>query len=215
MRLAAICLAGFALVVSVLGLGSEMGTYLRAQQGANSFYTSGDPGLSSPPRSVEGQYAALLTCDRALLTGGRRFMPPERRELVASQCLALADSVLAQAPSLSVAHLVRALAANELGNSPIALEALLAAEATGGDLTWMTERRFIATLPHLEALSPDQQARFARDIQRLAQSWTGVRMLARQYDRRPELRDTIITTVDTLPEDIQRRFLSAVRRASS
>ena len=96
MRLLIACLAGLVLLAAGLVLGGEMGAFQRAQEDSLSFYTEPDSELAVPPRSVEGQYLALLTCDDALRTRSRRFMPPERRALVAEQCLELGSAILAR-----------------------------------------------------------------------------------------------------------------------
>ena len=214
MRLTAICLSVLALLASGIFVAPEFNTYLRSQVDPLSFYTEPDAKLATPPLSVEGQYAALLTCESALQARSRRFMPPERREIVASQCRNLAQTILAKAPSLSAAHLVQALASRELGDEGEILQAIKRSEQTGGDLIWMAERRFGLTLPYWESLAQDHQAVFERDIARLAQSNLGRSILARQYDGSPELRPVLIATVETLPDTTQRQFLSAVRRAS-
>ena len=214
MRFIASCLSVMALLVSVIFVAPEFYTYLRGQSNALSFYTEPDSALASPPLSLEGQYTALLTCEAALQTRSRRFMPPERREIVASQCQDLAQTILSRAPSLSAAHLVQALGLRELGDDAGVLQAVQRSEQTGGDLIWMAERRFTLTLPYWESLTQDLQAVFARDIARLAQSNLGRSILARQYDRNPELRPVLIAAVETLPDTTQRQFLSAVRRVS-
>ena len=214
MRFIAICLSVLALLVSAILIAPEFNAYLRGQADALSFYTEPDSALATPPLSLEGQYTALLTCEAALQTRSRRFMPPERREIVASQCRNLAQTILSKAPSLSAGYLVQALALRELGDDAGVLHAVQRSEQTGGDLIWMAERRFDLTLPHWESLSQNLQVVFERDIARLAQSNLGRSILARQYDRSPELRPVLIATVETLPDTTQRQFLSAVRRAS-
>lgn len=229
MRAIAAGLAGLALLASILSIGDEMGTYLRSQKDVLSFYVDPDSQLAQPPRSLEGQYTALLTCDALLLSVERHLMPAERRVGVARDCQTLAEDILDTAPSLSAAHLIKALALNEQGAAAGtgtetgpetgpetgALPSILASEATGGDLVWMAERRFLATLPHFESLPEANRAALSRDIARLAQTNSGARILARQYQRNPALHEAIISTIDTLDAAVQQRFLSAVRRASS
>lgn len=214
MRSTAIYLSILVLLASWIFIGSEFTTYLRSKADPLSFYTEPDPGLATPPLSVEGQYTALLTCESALQRRSRRFMPTERRKIVASQCRNLAQTVLSKAPSLSAAYLVHALASRELGDDAEVLQAIKRSEQSGGDLIWKAERRVSLILSYHGSLTQDLEDIFKRDIARLVQSDLGRTILARNYERIPELRPFLISTVETLPDTTQRQFLSAVRQVN-
>ncbi|MEM7295890.1 MAG: hypothetical protein AAF330_04565 [Pseudomonadota bacterium] len=163
----------------------------------------------APPRplSVEGHYAILSACDRALADPIADVMPLERRVLVARACAAAARRTLAQSPNFALAHLVRASASTVEGDDAATTAALLRAEAGAPGLTWMAARRFdlARQLAHPDA------ALLAREIKRLAQSdLDDARKLSRRYLATPSERVRVLAVVSELHVDAQAQFLSAV-----
>jgi hypothetical protein len=192
-----------------------MAAYYRAQLPSTALFSIAGHGLEVPPNSMEGIYYSLETCDGALSGITIVLMPPEARHRVAQQCLILAQTLLAEAPSLSFAHLVVAQAAAVLDQFETLQIALVSSEATSGELVWMAQRRTSLALPKLDRLSHTAQASLFRDIARLAQSSVGRPALADIYLRNPDWRAQIVEVIEGLDEETQQRFVSIVRRQDS
>lgn len=170
----------------------------------------------APPASIEGHYLTLEACDQVMASVQMGLAPRSNREVIATRCLLVSDAILAQSPSVSFAHMVRAQALFTLQDTSAALAALRAAEQTGGALTWMASRRFEMFLPRFATADLDTREMAARDIARLMEGdEASVRRVARGYARSDdeEFRQFVVDAVDELSEDAQRRFVSAVRRA--
>lgn len=202
---------------SLLFILPEFRVFLRAQQSPLDHFIFPDDRLSSAPWSVEGVYLALQTCDAALTSGNAQFMPQEARSALAERCLDLVQDVLDEAPSVSAAHMVAAVSHLELRHWDAAILAALASELTGGDITWMAERRLqvhAIVLGEEEArlLHTDVRDAFEREVVRLAQNQTGVQQLSQVYRQHADLRDVIVDVIETLPEAQQGQFVATIRR---
>lgn len=197
---------------AVQRIKGEMGTYYRAQSPSVALFSVTGHGMEVPPHSVEGVYYALESCDTAMNGITISLVAREARARMAAQCLTFAQGLLAEAPSLSFAHLVTAQAANLLGRSALLETSLISSEATGGGLVWMAQRRTNLAFPNWDDLSPSAQAALTRDIARMAQSSVGRPALADIYLRNPDRRDLIAATIEDLDEQTQQRFVSMVRQ---
>ncbi|MEM6638050.1 MAG: hypothetical protein AAF667_19420 [Pseudomonadota bacterium] len=139
-------------------------------------------------------------------------MPRQRRETVWNKCLATADTVLEYAPDLAAAHLVRAQALVRLGNAPAGIEALISATRVAPELTWIALRRLDIGLLVDGRTSADAIALLTEDIGRLLKSEDGAIGLARRYRGNPDARAFVVETVEALPNESRRAFVSALQR---
>lgn len=169
------------------------------------------------PSSVEGHYLLLQSCDQSMASISVSLAAQSDRERIAKSCADLTNSILRDGPSLSLAYLVRAQALFILDRNIAGFEALLASEQTGGAISWMATRRFDLAMARFEEAGQTFRTMMARDLARVMMSrGAGVSRVARLYDKSNSeaLRQFIIETIETLPNERQHRFVTAVRQAS-
>lgn len=161
------------------------------------------------PRTVESRYRLLARCDAVMSDGFQTLQPPETRAAVGAACQSVADHILRDAPSLSLAHLVRAQALAEQGQDP--QDSLLAAHKTGGALLWMAARRLRLALD-IEARAAVSEM-IAADITRLAEADLGRDFLAAIYLRADAGRRAAMNAAfATLSPDTQAQIVAQIRR---
>lgn len=128
-------------------LGLALLGFARAEWGQGRILAASDIALRLAPapltrakgQSLEAVYARLVRCLDLQAAAARGLYGAEARAPLALICARMADEVLADAPSLSLAHLLRAQAQAQMGQDP--LPALRDARATGGVLVWMAAHR--------------------------------------------------------------------------
>lgn len=207
------------LIVVALLLGST-GIYLAAREIAPfdfSFAPSGEIlsrlAQESPPvsLSIAGVNVSLQTCERAMSGLGFRLSPNQTIGAVAANCAQAARKATEAMPSLSYGHYIEAMALFVLGRSDEAGAALTRSQLVGANEQWIAERRVSLAESHYEVLEADVQAAHLTDLALLAQSQHGIRSIAARYVSDPDFRGRVTGVVETLPEDIQARFVSVVQ----
>jgi hypothetical protein len=164
--------------------------------------------------STASEMLVLNNCHEALGSIFAYTQPAARRHLVATNCLAIADAILARAPAHSFAWYVSALAAVELDDPEGFSFRLGRSQQTGPSEQWIAERRVDIAEDRLAALTPDVREGHDRDLVLLALSRRGVDSIARRYVRQPDFRDRITALVEQLDPEAQRRFLAYVQGAA-
>ena len=206
--------AAGAALLAMLSIASEFSARKAFVQGALGPYRGTAEDLAQPAASVEGVYERFAACDAALTELITLLQPQDKRAQVAMACLSLADKVLHSAPTLSFAHLIKAVSLRETGQNAQARAALLMSEMTGGGNVQYAQRRAAVWVADLSVLNAEEVAALQRDMLLLSVAPAGMAWLAGQYTQDPALRPAITNAINTLPEGQQAAFLAAVRRLS-
>ena len=201
-------------LLALLSIAPEFSARKAFIQGALGPYRGDAAELAQPVASVEGIYERFAACDAALTELITLLQPKDKRAQVAEACLSLANNVLHSAPTLSFAHLIKAVSLRETGQNAQARAALLLSEKTGGGNVQYAQRRAAVWVGELSALSAEEFAALQRDMRLLSVAPAGMAWLAGQYTQDPALRPAITNAINSLPEGQQASFLAAVRRLS-
>lgn len=210
---------GLVLIVAALILGSS-GAYLLAREIAPFDFSfaprseiferlAAEP--APVPPSIFGTNVALEICDETMNRLSFQLAPTARQNAVANSCLETTSQALSETPSLSYAHFVASRAHFALGDQGAALAALERSQSLGPNEQWIAERRVALAEVHYGALGDYAQAGHLADLGLLAQSRRGIRSIAARYVANPDFRERVTGVVETLPVDVQRRFVSIVR----
>lgn len=210
---------GLVLIVTALILGSS-GAYLVAREMAPFEFSFAPRSeiferlVSTPapvPPSIFGANVALEICDETMSRLSFQLAPTARRTAVANSCLTSAQQALSGAPSLSYGHFVAAIAHFALDDTDAALLALERSQSLGPNEQWIAERRVSLAERHYDDLQNYARTGHLADLALLAQSRRGIRTIAARYVANPDFRERVTAVVETLPVEIQRRFVSIVR----
>lgn len=210
---------GIVLIAVALSLGST-GAYLTARELAPfefSFAPShevlarlADRGPPVPP-SILGANVSLEICEDAMGGLGFRLSPSERINAIAAHCAQAAREVTGAMPSLSYGHYVEAMALFALGEGAAASGALALSQSVGANEQWIAERRVALAETHYDALGEYAREGHRADLALLAQSRRGIGSIAARYVSNPQFRERVTEVVETLPVEVQRRFVTTVR----
>lgn len=130
---------------------------------------------------------------------------------MANSCLETAERALVETPSLSYGQLVASIAHFALNNPGAARLTLERSQSLGPNEQWIAERRVALAEVHYDDLGAYARAGHLADLGLLAQSRRGIRSIAARYVANPAFRERVTDVVETLPIEIQRRFVSIVR----
>lgn len=210
---------GLLLAVSALILGS-WGAYLAAREIAPFDFSFAprseilDRLALEPapvPPSTFGTNVALEICDEAMTRLLFHLAPSARKSAVANSCLETAETSVSQMPSHSYGYYVEALARFALGETEAAIRALERSQAVGPNEQWLAERRVALAETHYGELDSYEEEGHHADLALLAQSRRGIRSIAARYVANPGFRERVTAVVETLPNEIQQRFVNLVR----
>jgi hypothetical protein len=210
---------GLTLIVFTLILGSS-GAYLVAREIAPFNFSfvprseiferlTNEP-VPVPP-STFGTNVALEICDQTMTRLSFYLAPTARMSAVANSCIETARTSISQMPSHSYGYYIEALARFALGEADMAVAALERSQAVGPNEQWLAERRVGVAETHYAALEAYAGTGHLADLALLAQSRRGIRSIAARYVANPEFRERVTAVVETLPDDIQQRFVAVVR----
>jgi hypothetical protein len=156
----------------------------------------------------------LASCHYGLTSELALVRPAEEIERFAVACRNYSQAVAASMPTNSYAWLVLANASRALGDMPSMNRSLELSQLSGPNEQWLAERRVVLAEDNFDELSDAAKTGNARDLAMLATSYRGVKTIAKRYVTDEAFRNRITTIVSGLPADIQRRFLSSVKRAA-
>lgn len=210
---------GLILIVSALILGSS-GGYLAAREFAPFAFSFAPRSeiferlMLEPapvPPSTFGTNVALEICDETMTRLSFYLAPTARMSAVAHSCIETAGTAVSQMPSHSYGYYIGALAHYALGEVETAVAALERSQAVGPNEQWLAERRVALAELHYATLGTYAGAGHLADLALLAQSRRGIRSIAARYIASPAFRERVTAIVETLPEEIQQRFVTVVR----
>lgn len=167
-------------------------------------------GLSSHSSKI-----ALVDCNRALASFHGRIQPAERRKIVFEHCRDYAKKVLDRNPSDGLAWYVTAEASAGLEDYDGFNEALYMSHAVTAHEAWIADVRVRLSLEQLDRLSPAVRENVSADIATLTLSEDGAMRLSRIYTAGETQKDFIVTVVEALEPDQQRRFVRNLRKLRS
>ena len=90
-------------------------------------------------------------------------------------------------------------------------EHLHTSQATGKASQWVAEQRVALAEYYREHLDERVLAGNDADLEMLVRSQRGIGSIATRYVNDPAFRERITAIVETMPEDIQRRFIGVLR----
>ncbi len=163
--------------------------------------------------SVETHYAVLIACDQSLMSVSALLMPQTLRTSLQNDCLSAADKTLRQAPSMSLAHLLRAEILSQRQEKPeIIMAALQRSENLGGELTWMAARRIDLALRLVDNLDVVLDDLLKKELSRMLRAGhqDALRLAKRYRSASAQNRNLLRTIVEDLPDGEKKRFLSAI-----
>lgn len=164
-----------------------------------------------PAFSLRGQRAQLEACDRALRGPFAALQTADRRARLAWRCADLAGAILARAPTLGLAHLVRAEAALVRADPAGFSQALTLAQRTAPAEGWLAQRRLDLALPVWADLSAKAQGAVGADAALLIAAPRYRGAMAQRWHAEPQIRPVLVSAAKTLPPGAQRAFLHAVK----
>lgn len=166
-----------------------------------------------PARSLRGQRAQLEACDRALRGPFAALQTDDRRARLARRCADLAGAILARAPTLGLAHLVRAEAALARADPSGFSQAITLARRTAPAEGWLAARRLDLALPVWADLSEMARRAVGADAALLIAAPRYRGAMAQRWHTDPPIRRVLALAAGTLPPGAQRAFLHAVKGA--
>ena len=213
----------FALLAMALG-GLSLGALtLRAEAGATAlgagstrlpqFLAMMEQDLPLP-LSVQGRRVLLENCEMALQATSPlalRFATDAQQAMVGPFCRALSEEVVAAAPTDAYAWLVLAMSQIRSGETDEASRSIVWSGLTGRNESWIAQQRFDLVQDHYAEISPAARAVGDADTVLLVPSSRGA-VVARRYVLDEAFRQRAEQLIEAQPEDVQRRFVSLIRR---
>ncbi len=168
-------------------------------------------GLLPNPLSFAGQRQSLIDCmEMADGTYGQLQFPDAKREMSAT-CEAFAEQMMRSHPHFGFGALVLARMAAIDADWP-RFNAMLRLSQTGASTEqWVSVERLKLYTVEQSHLEPQTLVSRKADIDLLLASPVGIKSIARLYIGNEDLRTLIADQAETLPEDVQARFLATLR----
>lgn len=193
----------------------ELGVFSTGSSGAADRYASLAQGIYHDAPSLLGKRMVLDACVEAIGGAYGREQDSDSQSRVLEHCRAEADTIAAEAPSLTYAHAVGALAAARLGDFDGFNTRMLQAQITGPTEQAQAEWRAAVVETYLAEASPDVLRRHEADLRLLVASDRGIASISQRYVGQPDFRERITAIVETMPPAAQARFVSRVRAAAA
>lgn len=214
-HLALAALSAIVLVLGAYAVQQETAGFLRggdtSVKRVAAALDAGDPiGLSTL-----SQQATLLDCNTVLRWPNAlemRYQPDDARASMVAHCLTVSDAIASTAPTTSLAWLVGARAALQMGDTSGFNHRLLRSQLTSPTEQWLAEQRVELSEDNLSLLDEHTRTSHERDLAMLVSSLSGIYALTKRYLDDPAFRERIAAIVETLPEASQRRFISVLQR---
>jgi hypothetical protein len=208
-----------ALALALVGAGIaaavvEIGPYFVAGYDSRDKAAALESGVLRPGLSFDSEELVLEDCAVAMRSLLLRASPTERRRQVLSNCLAIADGIVAGAPGMAHAWLVGARAAAELGDDAGLASRLATGRERSPNEGWLAQARVALAEDNIARLQPSDLAGHRNDIAVLIAGNRFADAVIARYLREPGFRDRVRAALETLPTKVQRRFLDRLRAAS-
>jgi hypothetical protein len=216
---AALALIGAALAVTgAWAMREESAAYLAGGPSSIARAAAWTTQPVPPGLSIFTQKLTMLDCDNALSAMGSlemRYLDAQRSAAIGPACLALADELVADAPTFSYAWYVGARASTLAGDWTGFNDRLLRSQLSGPNEQWIAERRAALAEDNLARLSDLARSAHDDDLRMLVRSDRGIATIATRYVSDAAFRDRITAIVETMTPPDQQRFIGSVRNALS
>lgn len=169
------------------------------------------PPVDGKALSVRSIYSRMSRCANSQTSLRVLVYPTAIRRDLADDCLRLARAVLADSPTLAVAHYAVAVSLFQSGAVGGFQKALDRAWITAPNEGWLAARRMDLALSARAALSAENKAHLASDISLLLVADGTAGYIAETYLRTSAARDLILQVVERQTPALKRRFVDSVK----
>lgn len=155
----------------------------------------------------------LMDCLFALQRQGSlevRFISEAFRSSLPARCSAMALDAVQRMPTYSYAWFVLAYTEAITQDWAAMNQHLQLSQGTGPASQWVAEQRVALAESHRDHLDEASLAGNDADLAMLVLSQRGIRSIASRYVDDPSFRERITLIVETMPDEIQRRFLTSL-----
>ena len=207
----------FALILSALASTffiAEYSAFWLSRQSHDEQFERLSFGRVQVGQSEQSQIALMRTCDDSQMSPFGRVQSIRSRRSLAQNCLSLAQDLLSEAPTLSLAHYVVALSQRQLGDWNAFNTALGLSQRTGSAEGWIAQRRFHLAASARDHLDRIGNAAIEQDAALLMTSPVGIDIVVNEFVHNEAVREVLLDAAEMLPGHYQRRFLSRLRVAS-
>ena len=170
--------------------------------------------LTIPGLSLHTRQQALMDCAYTVQRLGSlemRYQTDAFRSDLPDRCHKLALAAVSTMPTYSYGWLVAAMSAAASADWADVNDHLYRSQLTGRESQWIAEMRVTLAESHRAQLDERTRIGNDRDLQLLVRSQRGVGTIARRYISDPAFRDRITAIVETMPDDVQLRFVGSLR----
>lgn len=140
-----------------------------------------------------------------------RFISETFSESLPARCSAMALDAVEQMPTYSYGWYALAYTDALMNDWTAMNEHLYLAQQTGQASQWVAEQRVALAETYRPHLDERTLAGNDTDLTLLVRSQRGIGSIAARYIGDPAFRERITAIVETMPEDIQRRFIGVLR----
>ncbi|WP_084860735.1 hypothetical protein [Salibaculum halophilum] len=160
-------------------------------------------------RSIVAQMSFCVSAPQSLIFD---LYPTDARRRFSQACQARAEHILDRNPTLSIAHLARAVSNHQIDDLQAAMRDLRRARASAPNEGWIARERVQLALTLAKVGAPEARDIARADILMMMSERPLRRSLAGIYSQAEDQQDFIVSVIDDAPNADQRAFLRAVRR---
>ena len=189
------------------------------------FFGTGGP-ISQQVAAIAGgglqpaasEYSKRMLLDQCRVTMSSVYAsvaPGGTRTSLIAGCADIAAVITREVPVHGYAWVVAAQAAMEQGDGSTFNRDLAASKSVSPNEVWLAYLRYYLARLYESDLNPEGEATYDADLGVLIRSNAGIDELAARYRDEPAFRPRITAAVEKLPNQLQVRFLDAIKRAVS
>ena len=204
-------LSGCALIFASFALLAEAGAVLGAGHSHETRMTALSQERPRIGLSTDSTWRVLDLCRNTLAHPDFEAAPEERRARVLAHCQAQVAHAARRAPTDGYVPLMQAVLDRQNGAVIEMLANVDRSRALAPQELWLASLRNAMIEPFESFLTAEEFLGQNADFAVMAQSRSGVRVLASRYLAQPAFRERITSIVETLSPDEQRRFLRDIR----
>ncbi len=201
--------------LSLQHLWDESAPYLLGGVGAEQRFESILTGDLRPASSRWSKDLFLNDCLTIPRSVYGLLRPSEAKLAFAETCRVAASAITATSPVYSLAWMVSARSAGELGDLALARSAMQQARRTAPDVQWLAARRTFILDQYFELSERESDTGYLADLKVMLRGPEATRELAGRYLRRAELRGILTRAAELSDPDRQRAFLGEVRQQAA
>jgi hypothetical protein len=201
--------------ISLQHLRGEAAPYLLGGVGSEQRFESILAGELRPASSRWSKDLFLNDCLTIPRSVYGLLRPSEAKLAFAESCRVAATAITAEVPVYSLAWLVSARSAGELGDLAFTRAAIQQARRTAPDVQWLAARRTSILDQYTDLSERESDAGYTADLLVMLRGPEATRELAGRYLRNEELRAILTKAAELSDPDRQRAFLGEVRQQAA